>query len=198
MLTSIKIGFNYIYKNVTMRSQDQGKIRFFWNVGKPFIHAGKGYVPLIKVGNIGEGFFTRNEGVLLQSDNILYERDPDKITWQTLPDGDIGLRTPAGGGPIAAEQSYVVLSEGSFYVVYRSIDGHPVFSYSHNHGHSWDPPQYKRYTDGRLIKHPRAANFIFKCKNGKHRQFSWGRLNPNMRHANGSKLVKKIEKSVTF
>ena len=38
---------------------------------------------------------------------MLTERDPDKITWETLPDGDFGLRTPPGGGPIAEEQSYV-------------------------------------------------------------------------------------------
>jgi hypothetical protein len=29
--------------------------------------------------------------------------------WETLPDGEVGLRTPPGGGPIAEEQSTVVL-----------------------------------------------------------------------------------------
>ena len=29
-----------------------GDIRFFWNVGKAFVHDGKGYVPLIKVGRL--------------------------------------------------------------------------------------------------------------------------------------------------
>ncbi len=145
-----------------------GKIRFFWNVGKAFSHNGAGYVPLHKVGGFGDGFFTSNEGVLLKSDNILSERDPNKIRWQTLPDGDIGLRTPPGGGPIAAEQSFAVLSDGSFYCVYRTIDGHPVFTYSRDEGRTWDTPQYKRYADGRLMKHPRAANFVWKCENGKY------------------------------
>jgi hypothetical protein len=142
-----------------------GKIRFFWNVGRPFTRAGNTYVPLHKVGNFGHGFFIRNEGVLLRSDNILTERDPANIRWETLPDGDVGLRTPAGGGPISAEHSFSALSDGSFFVVYRSIDGHPVFSYSRDGGHTWDAPQYMRYADGRLIKHPRAANFAWRCAN---------------------------------
>lgn len=52
--------------------------------------------------------------------NVLSERDPDEISWQTLPNGDFGLRAPPGGGPIAEEQSYVALSDGSFCCVYRS------------------------------------------------------------------------------
>lgn len=144
----------------------EGRIRFFWNVGKAFHHNGNGFVPLHKVGGFGHGFFTRNEGVLLKSPNILTETNPEKIIWQTLPDGDIGLRTPPGGGPIAAEQSFSVLSDGSFYCVYRSVDGHPVFTYSRDGGHTWDTPKYKRYADGRLIKHPRAANFAWRCNNG--------------------------------
>ena len=71
-----------------------GELLFFWNVGKAFAHNGKGYVPLHKVGNFGKGFFVRNEGVLLVSGNILTEKDPEKIIWETYPDGDIGLRTP--------------------------------------------------------------------------------------------------------
>lgn len=99
---------------------------------------------------------------------MLTEADPEKIVWETLPDGDIGLRTPPGGGPVAEEQSYSVLSDGSFYCVYRSIDGHPVFTYSRDGGHTWDEPKYKHYADGRLMKHPRAANFVWKCSNGKY------------------------------
>lgn len=143
-----------------------GDIRFFWNVGKPIVHDGGAYVSLHKVGGIGNGFFTSSEGVLLYSDNILTETDPEKLHWETLPDGEIGLRTPPGGGPIAEEQSYSVLSDGSFYSVYRTIDGHPAYSYSRDKGRTWDEPKYKAYADGRLMKHPRAANFAWKAQNG--------------------------------
>lgn len=145
-----------------------GKIKFFWNVGKAFEYKGAGYVPLHKVGGFGEGFFTSSEGVLLRSANILTERDPTKLVWETLPDGDVGLRTPPGGGPVAEEQSFVTLSDGSLFVVYRTIDGHSAYSYSRDGGRSWDTPQYMRYADGRLMKHPRAANFAWRCGNGKY------------------------------
>ncbi len=144
-----------------------GKLKFFWNVGKAFVYKDAGYVPIHKVGGFGEGFFTSSEGALLRSENILTVRDPSKIRWQTLPDGEVGLRTPAGGGPIAEEQSFSTLSDGSIFSVYRTIDGHSAYSYSRDGGRNWEPPQYMRYADGRLMKHPRAANFAWRCENGK-------------------------------
>ncbi len=146
-----------------------GKIRFFWNVGKPFVHEGNAYISVHKVGSFGAGFFTRSEGVLLKSTNLLTENDPEKIEFETLPDGDTGLRTPKGGGPIAEEQSYSVMSDGSFFCVYRSVDGYPVVAYSRDGGHNWTEPQYMTYThNGKKIKNPRAANFAWKCSNGKY------------------------------
>jgi len=153
--------------DIDRRNPYGGKLKFFWNVGKPFIHDGAAYVSVHKVGGFGQGFFTRSEGVLLRSDNLLTEADPAKLQWETLPDGDFGLRTPPGGGPIAEEQSYSVLSDGSLYCVYRSVDGHPVEAYSRDGGHTWSTPRYKTFADGRLMKHPRAANFAWKCRNGK-------------------------------
>ena len=93
----------------------QGAIRFFWNVGKAFDYKGNAYVPLTKVGGFGEGFFTSNEGVLLKSSNLFQVQNPARANWETLPDGEIGLRTPPGGGPIAGEQSFSVMSDGSLY-----------------------------------------------------------------------------------
>jgi hypothetical protein len=152
---------------IDRRNPYGGKIKFFWNVGKAFHHKGAGYVPLHKVGGFGEGFFTSNEGVLLRSANILTERDPAKLVWETLPEGEIGIRTPPGGGPIAAEHSFSELSDGSLFCVFRTIDGHAAFTHSRNGGRSWEPSQYMRYADGRLMKHPRAANFAWRASNGK-------------------------------
>ncbi|NCO96174.1 MAG: exo-alpha-sialidase, partial [Armatimonadetes bacterium] len=137
---------------IDRENADGGELRYFWNVGRPFLHAGAAYCSLHKVGGFGEGFFTRSEGVLLKSENILTERDPGKVVWETLPDGDAGLRTPPGGGPIAEEQSYSVLSDGSFFCVYRTIDGHSACCYSRDGGHTWTTPDYMRYADGRLMK----------------------------------------------
>ena len=145
-----------------------GQVRFFWNVGRPFIHSGAAFIPLHKVGGFGHGFFTRSEGVLVKSENLLTESDPEKCSWETLPNGEAGLRTPPGGGPIAEEHSFSVLSDGSFFSVYRTIDGHPACAYSRDGGHTWTTPDYLRYADGSLVKHPRAANFCWRCSNGKY------------------------------
>lgn len=146
----------------------RGRLRFFWNVGRPFIYDKVVYIPLHKVCRMGEGFFSQSEGVLLKSDNLLIETEPAKVRWETLPDGDIGLRTPPGGGPVSEEQSCCTLSDGSFYCVYRSVDGHPVETYSRDGGHTWTTPRWKRYPDGRLLKNPRAANFVWRCSNGRY------------------------------
>lgn len=151
---------------IDRENADGGALKYFWNVGKAFATDCAAYVSLHKVGGFGEGFFTRSEGVLLKSENLLAETDPEKITWETLPDGDAGLRTPPGGGPIAEEHSYSVLSDGSFYCVYRTIDGHPACAYSRDEGRTWSVPQYKTHADGRRMKHPRAANFAWRCENG--------------------------------
>jgi hypothetical protein len=144
-----------------------GKLRFFWNVGRPLILGDTAIMVLHKVGAMGAGFFAQSEGAFFKSRNILTERDPEKITFDTLPDGDIGLRTPAGGGRVAEEQSLVKLSDGSLYCVYRTIDGWPACAYSRDGGHTWTPPAYKTYTPGgRRVKHPRAANFAWNCPNG--------------------------------
>ena len=147
-----------------------GKIRFFWNVGRPCIrNNGEVIIPLHKVGAMGAGFFAQSEGAFIASSNILTESDPEKIVFETLPDGDHGLKTPSGGGRIAEEHSIVELSDGSLYCVYRSVDGWPVFSYSRDGGRTWDAPQYKTYTHGgRRMKNPRAANFVWKCSNGRY------------------------------
>ena len=145
-----------------------GKLRFFWNVGRPLILGDAAIMVMHKVGAMGDGFFAQSEGAFFKSKNILTERNPEKITFETLPDGDQGLRTPAGGGRVAEEQSIVKLSDGSLYCVYRTIDGWPTCAYSRDGGHTWTPPAYASYTPGgQRVKHPRAANFAWNCSNGK-------------------------------
>lgn len=145
-----------------------GSLRFFWNVGRPLLLPDAALGVIHKVGAMGPGFFAQSEGAFWRSQNILTERDPTKLVFTTLPDGDVGLRTPAGGGRVAEEQSVVALSDGSLYCVYRTVDGWPACAYSRDGGHTWTPPAYAAYTPGGpRIKHPRAANFVWKTGNGK-------------------------------
>ena len=145
-----------------------GKLTFFWNVGRPIIVDGRAILTLHKVGAMGAGFYAESEGAFLSSKNILTEKDPAKITFDTLPDGDIGLRAPAGGGRVAEEQNIVSLSDNSLFCVYRTVAGWPASAYSRDLGRTWTAPAYMVYEpDGRRVKHPRAANFVWKCSNGK-------------------------------
>ena len=77
------------------------------------------------------------------------------------------MQAPPGGGPIAEEQSFTVLSDGTLYCVYRTIDAYSACTYSYDGGHTWTEPEYTTYADGGRMKHPRAANFAWRCQNGK-------------------------------
>jgi hypothetical protein len=145
-----------------------GKLRFFWNVGRPLIVGDAAIMTLHKVGAFGQGFYAQSEGAFFKSRNILTERDPGKIVFETLPDGEVGLRAPVGGGRVAEEQNVVRLGDNSLFCIYRTIDGWPACAYSYDDGHVWTRPVYATYApEGRRIKHPRAANFAWNCSNGK-------------------------------
>lgn len=145
-----------------------GRIRYFWNVGKAFWHKGKGYVPLHKVGGFGVDFFTRSEGCLICIPNLDSERDPDRLEFLTLPDGDVGIRPPDGAGPISEEHSFTSLADGSLFTVFRTVSGYAACAYSRDDGHSWSESDYLRYPDGRRVKNPRAANFIWRLSGGRY------------------------------
>ena len=136
--------------------------RFFWNVGRPFTQNEDFFLPLIKFNFHKESIIDHSEGVLLKSSNLMIESSPENILWETLPDGECGLSSPVGGGKVSEEHSFVPLSDGSIFCVYRTTDGRPAFSYSRDNAHTWDEPQYLH------LKNPRAANFIWKCRNGKY------------------------------
>ena len=141
-----------------------GTLCFFWNVGRAFIHDGEVYVTLNK---LGDARFEHSEGALLHSPDLLTVADPAQASWETLPDGDMGLRTPEGGGDIAEEHNITVLSDGSFYDTYRTMDGLTVEATSRDRGHTWSAPRWMRRANGRAMKNPRAANFVWRCSNGK-------------------------------
>ena len=118
-----------------------GEIMFFWNVGKPLELDGEVYVPLYKIRRYGAGGFCYSEGVLLHCDNINSERDPERLNWETLPDGDIGIRAPQDISIVSEEHSFVPLSDGSVFCVFRTTSGHPWCAYSRDRCHSFSEPQ---------------------------------------------------------
>jgi len=144
-----------------------GDVRFFWHVGKPLIHDGAVFVTLHKVGDFDAQFMTSSEGNFLRSDNILTASYPTKIRWETLPDGEIGLRPHAGA--MGEEHSVVSLSDGSLYSVYRTATDHPTQAYSRDGGRTWTEPEAMTYgPGGRKVKHSRAANFVWDAGDGRY------------------------------
>lgn len=145
----------------------EGKIQFFWGVGKPILHKDSMYMGFAKVGFFGEGFMEKDEGAFLRCPNINTEKDPGKLIWETLPEGTVGLRAPKG--LVADEHNLVSLNNGDMYCTFRTLAGHNCQSYSHDDGKTWETPEYVKYSpDGRTFKHPRAANFVHKYSNGKY------------------------------
>ncbi|MDP6525426.1 MAG: sialidase family protein [Kiritimatiellia bacterium] len=143
----------------------QGKVRFFWGVGKPVQHKGSMYLGFAKIGKFGKGFIETSESWFLRCSNIETERDPAKLTWETLPEGDDGLKSP--GGPIAEEVNLTSLSDGSLFCTYRTVAGHPCHAYSRDDGKSWTKSAFMTYQPGGdLINHPRAANFVRRIDGG--------------------------------
>jgi hypothetical protein len=145
-----------------------GKTVFFWSVGKPLADRGLAWVPYAKVTRWGTpGTLVRSRGFFFRSDNLVSERDPARLHWTMVPEGDEGLTSPKG--PISEETNATVLSDGSLYAVYRTIDGYLCGAYSRDKGRTWTPPAWAVYAPGgRPIKNPRAFSFVRRFSNGKY------------------------------
>lgn len=150
---------------IDRRNPYQGKVRFFWGVGKPIRHNGAMYLGFTKIEAFGQGFIEKSESFFLRCSNIDTERDPTKLNWQTLPEGDVGLVSPVG--PIASEVNLTSLSDGSLFCTYRTVAGHPCHAYSRDDGKTWTKPAFMTYAPGGpLVDHPRAANFVRRLTEG--------------------------------
>lgn len=143
----------------------RGEVRFFWGVGKPIRHRGAMFLGFAKVGRFGRGFMEVSESWFLRCANIDTERDPARLQWQTLPEGERGLTSPVG--PIADEVNPAGLSDGGLFCTYRTVAGHPCHAYSRDDGRSWTEPAFMTYRPGgERVNHPRAANFVRRLTKG--------------------------------
>jgi len=144
----------------------RGKVQIFWSIDKPKVVGSDLVFAFTK---LGKYMLDDGEGWLYRSDNLLAERDPAKIRWELLPDGDHGIRAPQFGS-VQEEHNIVPLADGkSLYCVYRTTTGHPCHAYSRDRGHTWTTPEHMTYTPGgRKVKNPRACPKLWKTSNGKY------------------------------
>ena len=141
-----------------------GKVQILWGIGKP-VDVDEGM--MFAFTKIGKYVTDNSEGWFFRCNNIHTEKDPAKLYWTMLPNGETGLKN-LSLGPINAEQNIFQLDDGTIYCMYRTISGHPAESYSTDEGKTWTLPQVPVYENGIKLKNPRACPRIWKCKNGKY------------------------------
>ena len=167
---------------VDRRNPWRGEVCHFWGIDKPKIHDGKVFFAITKLGRY---FMQDGEGWVIESDNLLTERDPDKIAFRLLPDGDQGVRNPAFGS-VQEEFNLVPLEGDALFMVSRLTTGTPAQSVSRDGGVTWTVPEVMTYGPGkRSFKTPRACPKLFKTSDGRylfwyhhHGGKMWGGRNP--------------------
>lgn len=173
---------------IDLENYTQGKQQFFWSIDKPVVTDKAAYIAFTKIlrkePNQPE-FFKRSEGFILRSENILFESDPGKVKWETLPEGRTGILNPEFG-KVQSEHNMVILNNGDLYVTYRTIDGSPAYSISSDDGKTFSIPKYMCYGNGGRMGNPRACPKIHKTTDGNYlfwfhnnfRQNSYNGRNP--------------------
>lgn len=160
----------------------RGEVCHFWGIDKPEIKGDKAYFAFTKLGK----FFMRDgEGWVVEASNILTERDPDKLEFLLLPEGDKGIRNPALGS-VQEEHNLVPLTGNDLLCVFRTANGVPAQSYSRDNGLTWSLPESMTFAPGkRTFKTPRACPKVFVTSEGKylfwyhhHGGKSWAGRNP--------------------
>jgi len=142
----------------------EGLVQIFWGIDKPVNHDGSFYMSFSKLGRY---MLEMGEGWLFKCDNIDTEKNPEKLNWVMLPEGQKGIRNPEFGS-VQEEHNMVGLNSGGLYCVYRTRMGFMGSSYSRDGGKTWDLPEPVRYADGGKIKNPRACPKLYKTTSGRY------------------------------
>ena len=143
----------------------RGELCLFWGIDKPKVKDGKVYFAFTK---LGKYFMQDGEGWVVVSDNLLTERDPDKLVFKLLPEGEKGIRNPALGS-VQEEHNLAPLTKSDLICVFRLDGVTPAQSYSRDNGVTWSQPEAMTYGPGlRTFKTPRACPKIFVTSEGKY------------------------------
>jgi len=152
---------------IDLENPYDGRVQFFWGVSKPINHKGAMILGFSKVGWFGEGFMEHDEGAFIRCPNIETESDPEKLVFETLPEGLYGLHGPVG--KIADEHNLVSLNSGDLFCTFRTVSSHNCQSYSRDDGKSWSRGEFfQKYPGGPYFKHPRACPALRKLSDGRY------------------------------
>lgn len=176
---------------VDYMNQWNGDVQIFWGVGKP-VKVDKGM--MFGFSRIGEYMLEFSEGWFYYCGNIDNEKNPDKLKWELLPEGDHGVRSPNWGG-IQAEHCIVQLHSKDLYTSFRTTQGVPLESYSKDKGKTWSSPEPLKDYLGRNLRNPRANTKVWKSKvNGKYLLWYHNNGEKNFYHRNPAWVSAGIEK----
>ncbi len=142
----------------------QGKVQIFWGIDKPKKSGGTFYMGFTK---LGKYMLENGEGWLFKCDNIETQKDPEKLNWQMLPEGENGIRN-ADFGSIQEEHNLVPMQGENLFCVYRTRTGYLGSSYSKDGGKTWGEPEFLEYALGGKIKNSRACPKLYKTSEGKY------------------------------
>jgi hypothetical protein len=149
--------------DVDRRNPWKGEVCHFWGIDKPKVVGGKVFFAFTKLGRF---FMQEGEGWVVSSDNLLTERDPDKLVFRLLPDGETGIRNPALGS-VQEEHNLVPLATSDLFCVFRLEGVTPAQSVSRDNGLTWSLPEAMTYGPGRrTFKTPRACPKLFMTSEG--------------------------------
>lgn len=166
-------------------------LQAFWGVSKPQVIDGELFTSFTKLREHYLGF---GEGWIIHSDNIMTEKDPAKLHWELLPDGEYGIRHPEFGC-VQEEHIAVPLNrKDGLACVYRTTQGFPAFSYSYDRAKSWTLPERMKYVTGRTIHTPRACPMLWKCANGNYLFWFHNNANENFLRRNPAWVSGGIER----
>ena len=160
--------------------------RFFWNVARPFFDGDDLYLTMAKPYSswmmMQEGrVFDESRSLLLVARGLVRDKNAPFVS---LPRETKELLPPLGDC-VAEEPCCVKLSDGTLFIISRTENGHPVCFLSRDGGETFSDGYVPTHMGDAPIKHPRAANFIWKLPNGRYLYWfhnvgkpNWGYRNP--------------------
>ncbi len=158
-----------------------GEVQIFWGICQPITANEEMYFSFTK---LGKYMLDLGEGWVFHSNNIATEKDPARLHWEMLPDGEHGIRNEELGS-IQEEHNIVHLGGDDFYCMYRTTTGYPAHSYSRDACRSWSVPVQATYTPGgRRMKNPRACPRVWRTKNGRYLFWFHNHSGQDFRHRN--------------
>jgi hypothetical protein len=142
---------------------------------KPSVIDGSVYLAFQKTRD-GAGETPGSEVFFLRSGNLLTVDDLDDAEWETLPDGDEGLRSPGGELSLGEEPHVLAVRTvhghpGRLMSLWRSEVGRLAAAYSNDGGATWDEPFWLTYEglplgEGgmREMRNPRGSITPYRCR----------------------------------